>query len=151
MDARILRVVALLAGTALFSLAAAACGGNDGSTPSTASSTGPTLATAAPSASAGAAATATASSSTASAPTIRVADNSFSPATVTVAPGTTVTWDWIGTNAPHSVVGSFNGVQVKSETLTGNGQFSFTFSSAGTFEYVCGVHGASMPGRVVVR
>jgi plastocyanin len=91
-----------------------------------------------------------ASSPAAAGSTVSIKDNSFDPGTLTVPPGTTVTWDWSGARNPHSVVGQF-GSAVDSGTKTGSGQFTFTFPSAGTFAYQCGIHGASMTGRVVVQ
>jgi plastocyanin len=80
---------------------------------------------------------------------IRVEDNAFAPESRTVTVGTEVTWQWAGSN-PHSVVGTFNGAAVESATQT-SGTFKFTFASAGTFEYQCGVHGQSMSGSIVVQ
>jgi plastocyanin len=82
---------------------------------------------------------------------INIKDNSFDPATLMVKVGTTLTWDWSSSRNPHSVVGQFAGSAVDSGTHTGSGQFQFTFPSAGTFAYQCGIHGASMTGRVVVE
>jgi plastocyanin len=70
----------------------------------------------------------------------------FAPATLTVPVGTTVTW----TNhdeEPHTVVandGSFH-----SPSLGTNATFSYTFSTAGTFAYICSIH-PFMHGTVVV-
>ena len=80
---------------------------------------------------------------------ISVGDNVFDPDEETVPVGTEVTWQWAGSN-PHSVVGTFNGEDVESETQT-SGTFEFTFDAAGTFEYQCGVHGAAMSGEIVVE
>jgi plastocyanin len=65
---------------------------------------------------------------------------------LTVPVGTTVTW----TNhdeEPHTVVandGSFH-----SPSLGTNATFSYTFSTAGTFAYICSIH-PFMHGTVVV-
>jgi len=70
----------------------------------------------------------------------------FAPDTLEVAVGTEVTW----TNmelSPHTVVaddGSF-----ESENLGDGDTFSYTFDTAGTFPYICGIH-TSMKGEVVV-
>ena len=70
----------------------------------------------------------------------------FLPDTLEVAAGTKVTW----TNmelSPHTVVaddGSF-----ESDTLSDGDTFSFTFETAGTFPYFCGIH-TSMKGEIVV-
>jgi plastocyanin len=71
----------------------------------------------------------------------------FAPATVTISPGTTITW----TNRdeePHTVVandGSFH-----SPGMGTGATFSHTFSAAGTFDYVCSIH-PMMHGTVVVK
>jgi plastocyanin len=82
--------------------------------------------------------------------TVAISDNQFSPDEVTVGVNNEVIWEWSGNN-PHSVVGTFNGEEVRSPTLTGSGTFPFSFSQAGTFEYQCGVHGASMSGAVIIE
>ena len=82
--------------------------------------------------------------------TIQIADNSFSPANLTVPKGTKVTWAWSGRN-PHSVKGTWLNGPVESLQMTGKGAFEFTFEADGTFEYQCGVHGAAMTGRVTVK
>jgi plastocyanin len=80
--------------------------------------------------------------------TIRVEDNVFSPDARTVPAGTEVTWQWAG-ELPHSVEGTFNGQEVKSAQQR-EGTFKFTFASAGTFSYLCGVHGQAMSGTITV-
>ena len=70
----------------------------------------------------------------------------FAPATLTVKAGTTVTW----TNKdedPHTVVD--NDGAFRSEALGSGGTYSFTFPTAGTFDYICSVH-PFMHGTVVV-
>ena len=72
---------------------------------------------------------------------------SFSPATVTVAPGTTVVW----TNqddVPHTVTSDEN--VFGSSALDTGERFEFTFKKAGTFPYYCKVH-PTMTGKVVVQ
>jgi len=84
---------------------------------------------------------------------VAVADNTFSPAAVTITAGTPVRWTWsAGTVNPHSVlstgVPSFTG----STTMTGAGStYSFTFTTPGVYHYECGVHGAIMSGTVTVN
>jgi plastocyanin len=71
----------------------------------------------------------------------------------TVAVGGTVTWTWINSGSvPHSIqsegVPSFG----SSAVLTGNGStHQVTFSTAGTYQYDCAVHGKAMSGTIVVR
>ncbi len=87
----------------------------------------------------------------AAAPPVAVSiDNfSFTPATVTVSAGTTVTW----TNRddiPHTVVSSDDPKAFKSKVLDTDEKFSFTFSKPGTFAYFCSVH-PKMTGMVIVK
>lgn len=72
----------------------------------------------------------------------------FVPSNVTVPVGTTVTWVWGGEQF-HDVTGP----QFVSETKK-SGTFSYTFTTAGTFNYSCQVHISSRPpmtGRIVVQ
>jgi plastocyanin len=80
--------------------------------------------------------------------TISITDNKFSPESLQVPAGTGVFWEWKGSNE-HSVVGTLNGQKIESPKQR-SGKFSFDFTSAGTFEYQCGVHGAAMSGKIVV-
>jgi LPXTG-motif cell wall-anchored protein len=79
-------------------------------------------------------------------------DDAFQPRTITVQPGTTVTWTNNGA-AVHTATGDDGGFD---SGLMGAGDtFSFTFSRPGTFAYYCQVHGAAggvgMAGAVVVQ
>ncbi|HEY0702425.1 MAG TPA: cupredoxin family copper-binding protein [Candidatus Acidoferrales bacterium] len=79
---------------------------------------------------------------------VKIDNFSFSPATLTVAPGTTVTW----TNRddiPHTVVNTDDPRAFKSKVLDTDEKFSYTFTKAGTFAYFCSVH-PKMTGTVVV-
>ncbi len=78
---------------------------------------------------------------------VKIDNFSFGPGTLTVPPGTTVTW----TNRddiPHTVV-STDGV-FKSKVLDTDEKFSFTFSKAGAYPYFCSIH-PKMTGKVVVQ
>ena len=71
----------------------------------------------------------------------------FTPATITVAAGTTITWTNKMTIS-HTVTsdaGLFN-----SGTLDPNGTFSFTFATAGTYPYHCSIH-PTMTAKVIVN
>jgi plastocyanin len=71
----------------------------------------------------------------------------FYPQRITVKAGTTVTW----TNeddVPHTVASSIK--FFKSKTLDTADKFSFTFTTPGTYAYVCSVH-PYMTGAVVVE
>jgi plastocyanin len=69
----------------------------------------------------------------------------FSPASLTIEKGKTVTW----TNedsAPHTIKSdTFN-----SGTLNTGDKFQFTFNNAGTFDYSCGIH-PSMKAKIIVE
>ena len=78
---------------------------------------------------------------------VTIGNFTFEPATLTVAPGTTVTW----TNRddiPHTVV-STDGL-FKSKARDTDEKFSFTFDKAGTYPYFCSIH-PKMKGQIVVR
>jgi amicyanin len=71
----------------------------------------------------------------------------FSPTPLSVAVGTTVTW----TNRddmPHSIV--LPTLNVHSSALDTDDSFSFRFQTAGTYDYVCGMH-PFMHGQIIVR
>jgi plastocyanin len=75
------------------------------------------------------------------------------PAIDTVAAGTTVTWTWTNTgDTPHSVRSEEAPSFTSSDNLTGNGQtYAFTFTTPGTYQYDCAVHGEAMTGTIVVQ
>jgi plastocyanin len=79
---------------------------------------------------------------------VKIDNFTFGPATLTVAPGTTVTW----TNRddiPHTVV-SDDKTTFKSKALDTGDQFSYTFSKPGKYSYFCSVH-PKMTAEVVVQ
>jgi plastocyanin len=71
----------------------------------------------------------------------------FSPATLTVAAGTTVTWSNFD-EEPHTVV-SDSGL-FRSPALDTNQSFSFKFDAPGTYRFVCSIH-PQMIGTIIVR
>lgn len=78
---------------------------------------------------------------------LRIENFKFGPDRLVVAKGTEVTW----TNQddiPHSIVLTTLGV--RSRVLDTDKAFTYQFSRAGTFAYVCGLH-PFMHGEVVVR
>ncbi len=81
---------------------------------------------------------------------VTISDMAFSPSTVTVKKGTTVTWTNQDSVA-HSVVSDTDSPNggLNSSTFAKGAQFSFNFTGAGTYKYHCGVH-PSMTGTVVV-
>ena len=78
--------------------------------------------------------------------TVSIEDFFFSPANMTVAPGTTVTWVNNG-QSPHTSTaddGTWD-----SGTLQPGKSFSFTFDQAGTYTYHCSIH-PDMTGTITV-
>ena len=80
---------------------------------------------------------------------IEVADFTFAPPTLTVKVGTTVTWHFDQPPAPHNVVSLTTPVLFNSGTPKGTGTYSFTFTTPGTFPYLCQIH-PSMKGTIIV-
>jgi amicyanin len=78
-----------------------------------------------------------------------IADYAYGPATLTVPLGTTVTWTNEDT-APHDVQTSSGPVTLDSPMLQEGDEWSFTFTTAGTYDYYCTVH-PDMVARVVVE
>jgi len=74
---------------------------------------------------------------------------SFSPGEITVAPGTTVTWE-NRDDIPHTVTGADTPHLFKSDPLDTGDHFSYRFDHAGRFAYFCSLH-AHMQGVVVVQ
>lgn len=80
---------------------------------------------------------------------VKIDNFSFSPATLTIPTGTTVTW----TNRddiPHTVVSTDDPKVFKSKVLDTDEKFSFTFSKPGTYAYFCSIH-PKMTGKVIVQ
>lgn len=94
----------------------------------------------------------------AAASAVSIVDRTFSPATITVAAGDTVTWTVTKSiDEPHSVTSGKPGAADSGKAfdsgvvLTKNGDtYSFTFPTAGEYDYYCTVHGAAMSGHVTV-
>jgi plastocyanin len=77
---------------------------------------------------------------------VNAGDFFFSPASVTIAVGDTVTWHNSG-QAPHNATG--NGGSFSTGTINPGGNASHTFNSAGTFSYICTIH-PQMKGTIRV-
>jgi plastocyanin len=87
---------------------------------------------------------------------VRVANNSFSPSSVTIVPGDAVNWTFAGPDTNHSVTSdagqaeSFDSDPTGSPFHSPGDTFSHTFNTAGSFGYFCKVH-PGMRGRVIVQ
>ncbi|WMT78914.1 cupredoxin family copper-binding protein [Bradyrhizobium sp. Ash2021] len=78
---------------------------------------------------------------------ITIDNFTFSPKELTVAVGTTVKWV-NHDDIPHLVVE--NNKTFRSKALDTDDSYSYTFTSAGTFDYFCGLH-PHMVGQVIVK
>jgi plastocyanin len=80
-------------------------------------------------------------------PQLTVENFNFTPADITVAPGTTITWT-NNDDVEHTVTAPDNGFS--SKALETGDSYSFTFTQPGTYTYFCAIH-PFMTGRVTVR
>src|SRR3954454_18217228 len=95
----------------------------------------------------------------ASAADVSIANFAFHPPSVTINQGESVTWTWAGPDTNHSVTSDPNqadsfdsdpdGPPTAADHLPGS-TFAHTFSTSGTFTYLCKVH-SFMTGKVVVN
>jgi plastocyanin len=85
--------------------------------------------------------------------TVTLTATTFSPSDITIARGETVRWR-NGQAIQHNITPG-NPLQVgawTATTLSAQGAtFEHTFNTAGTFNYSCTLHPATMTGRVVVQ
>ena len=79
---------------------------------------------------------------------VSIINFAYSPASVSVSVGDTVTWTNNDAGVPHTVTSDTPGVFDSGNMATG-ATFSKTFTAAGTFTYHCNIH-PSMTGTVVV-
>ena len=79
--------------------------------------------------------------------TITIDNFAFTPATLTVTAGTTVTWK-NEDDSPHRI-GDKNGT-FKSAALDTDDSFSHTFATPGVYPYICTIH-PYMVGKIIVK
>jgi plastocyanin len=79
--------------------------------------------------------------------TIVIKDFHFSPMSLTVPVGATVTWENLD-GEPHTVV-SIEGV-FRSGGLDQDDNFTFKFDKPGTYKFVCSIH-PQMLGTIIVK
>jgi plastocyanin len=84
---------------------------------------------------------------TAAGTTVDIKNFAFSPVTVTISNGQTVTWTNMD-SVSHTVT-STTGV-FDSGPISPGQTFSYTFNNAGTFEYSCTIHPSMQHGKVIV-
>jgi len=80
-------------------------------------------------------------------PTVRIDNFSYTPSTLVVASGTTVTWTNDDDDV-HTVVEKER--KFKSAALDTHDAFSQTFTTPGEYDYFCSLH-PQMVGRVIVK
>ena len=81
--------------------------------------------------------------------TVMMQNYAYSPATLTVRVGDTVTWMQHDT-APHDVVTTSAPAAFRSPQLSQGQSWSYTFRTAGTYSYYCSVH-PDMRAQVIVQ
>ncbi|MER5792113.1 cupredoxin family copper-binding protein [Streptomyces sp. NPDC001980] len=70
---------------------------------------------------------------------VAIKNFAFSPATLKVPVGTTVTWTNQDTDA-HTVTSTGSGGPLHSPALATHGTYSHTFTEPGTYAYLCTIH-----------
>ena len=78
---------------------------------------------------------------------VRIDNFTFNPQHITVKAGTTVTWI-NEDDIPHAIAAT--GKLFKSKVLDTGDRFSFTFTTAGSYEYFCSLH-PHMTANIVVE
>lgn len=79
--------------------------------------------------------------------TVNIQNFSFNPGTITVRLGTKVTW--VNNDGTTHTITSLSGAGPSSGALNQGDTYSYTFNTAGTFNYHCRIH-SSMQGSVIV-
>jgi plastocyanin len=85
--------------------------------------------------------------------TVNVVNNSFQPAALTVAAGTTVIWRWGPTAVNHNVTPVAPGTEPppSGAPQSAPNTYQHQFNTPGTYNYFCTVHGQSMSGAITVQ
>jgi plastocyanin len=82
--------------------------------------------------------------------TIMIKNFAFSPATLTIKTGTTVTW-MNQDGVPHQIASDPGSVVAfTSESLENGASYQFTFNQTGTYAYHCTIH-PPMKGTIIVQ
>jgi plastocyanin len=80
-------------------------------------------------------------------PTVTISNFTFGPQSLTVRPGTTVTWI-NDDDTPHTVTAADR--SFRSKPLDTGERFAFTFTKPGDYAYFCSVH-PMMTGKIIVK
>ncbi|MER6123274.1 plastocyanin/azurin family copper-binding protein [Streptomyces sp. NPDC001795] len=70
---------------------------------------------------------------------VAIKNFAFAPASITVKVGTTVTWTNQDTDA-HTVTSQNNAGPLNSQPMNTRQSFSYTFTTPGTYSYLCTIH-----------
>ncbi|MGE5681476.1 MAG: plastocyanin/azurin family copper-binding protein [Bacillota bacterium] len=84
---------------------------------------------------------------------VNMQSSTFSPSSITVAEGTTVTWinkDTFAHTVTSGTPGNPDG-KFDSGNIGANGRYSFKFEAKGTYNYYCVIHASMMKGVVIVQ
>jgi plastocyanin len=81
--------------------------------------------------------------------TVTVNNNFFSPKTVAIQVNHPVTWTWSSGGVEHTVTFTAGPTPLPTEAAQSTGSHSTTFTTVGTYSYVCTIH-AGMSGTVSV-
>jgi plastocyanin len=84
-----------------------------------------------------------------SSPVVSIDNFNFTPKVLTIAPGTTVTWI-NHDDVPHTATAKGKSHAFDSNPLDTDEKFTFTFTTAGTYDYYCKVH-PHMTGTIIVK
>lgn len=79
---------------------------------------------------------------------IEIKNFAFSPSTLTIKVGETVTWT--NNDSTSHTVTSDSGNELSSGSISPSQTYSHTFNTAGTFDYHCSIH-SSMKGKIIVE
>ena len=78
-------------------------------------------------------------------------NNRWSPATVTIKAGASVTWSFTGSTVFHNVVSSGSNWSFRNgDPAIAPPPASHSFSAPGTYTFVCQIHATTMIGQVIV-
>jgi plastocyanin len=80
---------------------------------------------------------------------VRIDNFTFSPAKLTIAAGTKVTWI-NHDDVPHTATSSRKPRLFDTKTLDTDDQFSFVFTAPGTYDYFCALH-KDMTAQIIVK
>ncbi|GAB2722044.1 hypothetical protein GCM10027089_52480 [Nocardia thraciensis] len=81
--------------------------------------------------------------------TVSVDNMKFSPSALTIRAGDTVTWKF-SDSAPHGVQGIGDAALGINSPILTEGEWSHTFTSPGTYRYLCPLH-PEMRGTITVQ